>query len=48
VSKRSTWVAWSLLGAYMAGIGATVVLAVAKGPRQNYAAVVCVLGPVMV
>jgi hypothetical protein len=31
VSKRSTWVAWSLLGAYTAGIGATVVLAVANG-----------------
>ena len=31
MSKRSTWVAWSLLGAYTAGIGATVVLAVANG-----------------
>jgi hypothetical protein len=31
VSKRSTWVAWSVLGAYTAGIGATVVLAVSNG-----------------
>ena len=31
MSKRSTRVAWSLLGAYMVGIGATVVLAVADG-----------------
>jgi hypothetical protein len=35
VSKRSTWVAWSLLGAYTVGIGATVVLAVADGRLQR-------------
>jgi hypothetical protein len=35
VSKRSTRVAWSLLGAYTAGVGATVVLAVADGRLQR-------------
>ena len=35
MSKRSTWVAWSLLGAYTVGIGATAVLAVADGRLER-------------
>ena len=35
MSKRSTWVAWSLLGAYTAGIGTTAVLAIADGRLQR-------------
>ena len=33
--KRSTWVAWSLLAAYMVGIGAIAVLAVADGRLER-------------
>jgi hypothetical protein len=35
VSKRSSWVAWSLLGANTVGIGTTAVLAVADGRLQR-------------
>jgi hypothetical protein len=35
VSKRSTQVAWSLLGAYTVGLGATAVLAVADGRMER-------------